>query len=89
VEPATLAPEMGEIILPPAEREVRRLGPFIALMIQSEALTTRHEAFLAAGAVYDHHPYRPHVTFSVDGPRNLCGVLPYGGDLRFGSEVWE
>lgn len=69
------------------DRKVARMGGLIALAFQSPALSERHDALRLAGGCWDFTIYRPHVSFMVDDGRDLRGIRPFGGPLRFGPEI--
>lgn len=77
------------VVVPPSQgRRVRRFGPFTVLTFSSFVLHARHRALIAAGGRWDHTPYRPHVTFSVENESAPDSVKPFEGPLTFGPEVW-
>lgn len=86
---ADLVDAAGDVVVAGGDRSVLRLGPFIALMFWSDALTSRHRLLRNSGVDSERVRYRPHVTFSVEGSPDLSTVTPYEGELRFGAEVWE
>lgn len=72
---------------PSEDRTVLRLGDLIALGFNSSGLAEHHAAHRSAGGWWQHDGYRPHVSFTPDDRRDLQGVRPFTGALRFGPET--
>ena len=78
----------GEVVVKAGDvGPVRQLGPFMAMMFESDVLSRRHAELLEAGATWDHPSFQPHVTFAgVTAPDRDC-LGAYGGSSVFGSET--
>ena len=70
------------------DRLVGRMGGIIALMFRSPAIEQRHRQISIAGAEWEHHNFRCHVTFAVDDGRDLYDLRPFSGRLIFSAEEW-
>jgi len=68
-------------------RRVSRFGGLIVLEFASRALTARHRQWSACDAEREFDRFRPHVSFTPDEGRDLEGVSPFSGALRFGGEI--
>ncbi len=74
----------------PDATKVRRPPIWIVLTFESQELTKRNAAFMAAGCTSDYPSYNPHVTITHDaGELDLSKVKPYAGPLGFGPEIFE
>jgi hypothetical protein len=62
------------------------MGELIALGFTSSKLSELHTEHRRAGGWWEHDGYRPHVSFTPDDRRDLMGVRPFTGALRFGPE---
>ena len=80
----------SELVVPASSnRLIGRMGGTIGLMFRSGAIESRHRAFRMAGADWEHHDFRSHVTLAVDDRRSLDAIEPFEGELVFGGEVWS
>ena len=68
-------------------RRVSRFGGLIVLEFASRALTARNRQWPVGGAEREFRRFRPHVSFTPDDGRDLEGVSPFSGPLRFGAET--
>lgn len=76
-------------------RDHAKFGPpgqedALVLMISSNELRWRHEAFKAAGAVSSYDEFNPHITLRYNDSSDLPeGVEPFQGEIKLGPEIYQ
>jgi uncharacterized protein len=85
------AQSAGTLTVPPdGTRSLARFGTACVLEFDSPPLVARHFALRAAGAVWDHEGYRPHVTITYESAAlDLSAVQPYTAPIALGPEIFE
>jgi hypothetical protein len=85
--------EKGHITVRGGPRLLDRFGDqgqVAVLLFNDYGLKWRHEAFMDAGASFDHPEYQPHISISWDAAGvDIDKIEPYQGDLVFGPEIFE
>lgn len=61
----------------------------LVLMIKSQELEWRHEAFKAAGAQTSYKEYQPHISLSYEQITELPDIKPWLGKIELGPEIFE
>jgi len=69
-------------------RRVSRFGGLIVLEFASHALTARNHQWSTGDMRREFRSFRPHISFTPDDGRDLEGVSPFSGTLRFGGEAY-
>ena len=79
------------VIATEGDRKVAPLGDkgAIVLHFESPDLHRDHHDIRAIGASWDWDTFKPHVTITYEGHKDLDKVQPYTGPLKFGPEVHD
>lgn len=81
------AKQGGKLTVAGGKRLMEQFGDAIVLRFASAKLKDRWQQFRDAGASWNHHGYKPHVTITYEGRGiDLDDVEPYRGELVFGPE---
>jgi hypothetical protein len=92
VDWSKVSPRQDEVVVNGGQRQLDVFGiddkKATVLRFESPELIERWKEFNAAGASWDWPDYKPHVTISYNGIDNSEFEEAYGGELRFGPEVF-
>jgi hypothetical protein len=92
VDWSKVSPRQDEVVVNGGQRQLDVFGiddkKATVLRFESPELIERWKEFNAAGASWDWPDYKPHVTISYNGIDNSEFEEAYGGELRFGPEIF-